>query len=110
MKFPWRKANPAIGQALNEERLDMLIDNLENRPRRQAFAERVNYGYSSTVHQTGTINIQVDGKTGEIVSVWYRCLNLPFRVSKALPDSLAFNPRDMFIEEITYQRREESSQ
>ncbi len=36
-----------------------------------------------TIHGSGTIDIQVDPKTKEIKSVWFRCLNLPFTVGAA---------------------------
>jgi hypothetical protein len=36
-----------------------------------------------TIHGSGTIDIQVDPVTREIRAVWFRCLNLPFRVSEA---------------------------
>lgn len=38
----------------------------------------------TTIHGSGTIDVQVDEKTGEVVAVWFRCLTLPFRVSTAV--------------------------
>jgi hypothetical protein len=35
----------------------------------------------NTIHDTGTIDIQVD-ENGEVVAVWFRCLQLPFKVSE----------------------------
>jgi hypothetical protein len=35
----------------------------------------------TTIHGSGTIDIQVRAETGEVVAVWFRCLTLPFRVS-----------------------------
>ncbi len=35
----------------------------------------------TTIHGSGTIDIQVSGETGEVVAVWFRCRSLPFRVS-----------------------------
>ena len=35
----------------------------------------------TTIHGSGTIDIQVSAETGEVVAVWFRCLTLPFRVS-----------------------------
>jgi len=35
----------------------------------------------STIHGSGTVDIQVSEETGEVVAVWFRCLDLPFRVS-----------------------------
>ena len=40
------------------------------------------YGRDKTIHQTKLLNIEVDENTGEVVSVWFRCLGLPFDVSK----------------------------
>lgn len=34
-----------------------------------------------TIHGSGTIDIQVDPETKEILAVWFRCLNLPFQVT-----------------------------
>lgn len=36
----------------------------------------------TTIHGSGTIDIQVSEDTGEVVAVWFRCLTLPFRISK----------------------------
>jgi hypothetical protein len=35
----------------------------------------------TTIHGSGTIDIQVSAETGEVVAVWFRCRTLPFRVS-----------------------------
>ncbi len=35
----------------------------------------------STIHGSGTIDVQVSAETGEVVAVWFRCLTLPFRIS-----------------------------
>lgn len=35
----------------------------------------------NTIHDTGTLDIQVD-ENGEVVAVWFRCLQLPFKVSE----------------------------
>ena len=35
----------------------------------------------TTSHGSGTIDIQVDPATGQVVAVWFRCLTLPFTVS-----------------------------
>lgn len=40
------------------------------------------YGRNNTIHHTKLLNIEVDAKTGEIVSVWFRCMSLPFDVTK----------------------------
>lgn len=39
------------------------------------------YGGAQTIHNTGTIDVVVDD-SGKIVDVWFRCANLPFRVTK----------------------------
>jgi len=36
----------------------------------------------STIHGSGTIDIQIDPLTREVKAVWFRCLELPFRVSE----------------------------
>ncbi len=35
-----------------------------------------------TIHDSGVIDIQVDPETREVRAVWFRCLELPFRVSE----------------------------
>lgn len=35
-----------------------------------------------TIHDSGVIDIQVDPQTHEVRAVWFRCLELPFRVSE----------------------------
>ena len=40
------------------------------------------YGRNNTIHHTKLLNIEVDKKTGEVVSVWFRCMALPFDVTK----------------------------
>jgi len=40
------------------------------------------YGKNNTIHKTKLLNIETDAKTGEVVSVWFRCLHLPFDVTK----------------------------
>ena len=35
----------------------------------------------TTIHGSGTIDVQVSAETGEVVAVWFRCLTLPFAVS-----------------------------
>lgn len=36
------------------------------------------YGDKNTIHQTGEVNVEIDGTTGKVVSVWFRCMALPF--------------------------------
>ena len=40
------------------------------------------YGKTNTIHRTKLVNVEVDSNTGEVVSVWFRCLALPFDVNK----------------------------
>ena len=35
------------------------------------------YGYNKTIHRTGEVNVELD-KDGKVVSVWFRCMHLPF--------------------------------
>jgi hypothetical protein len=44
------------------------------------------YGRNNTIHHTKLLNIEVDKKTGEVVSVWFRCMALPFDVTKVEKD------------------------
>ena len=41
------------------------------------------YGRNNTIHRTKLLNIEIDEKTGEVVSVWFRCMPLPFDVHYA---------------------------
>ena len=40
------------------------------------------YGRNNTIHHTKLLNIEIDKKTGEVVSVWFRCMALPFDITK----------------------------
>lgn len=44
-----------------------------------AHLKRRTYGPAGTIHQTGTIDIEINSK-GMIVGVWFRCLALPYKV------------------------------
>ena len=35
------------------------------------------YGHDKTIHRTGEVNVELD-KAGKVVSVWFRCMHLPF--------------------------------
>ena len=35
------------------------------------------YGHNRTIHRTSDINVELD-ESGKVVSVWFRCLALPF--------------------------------
>jgi hypothetical protein len=63
-------------------------------PRRQ-------YGAGSTIHQTGTIDVQLDAGTGEVVAVWFRCLSLPFTVGTVEAGRQVIQP-GIAIESVTY--------
>ena len=40
------------------------------------------YGRNKTIHRTKLLNIEIDKRTGRIVSVWFRCMALPFDITK----------------------------
>lgn len=65
-------------------------------------APRHRYGAAGTIHQTGTIDIQIDKITGEVHAVWFRCLQLPFRVSEVRNNTQSNPISEIAIEEITY--------
>lgn len=39
------------------------------------------YGHDKTWHQTGHLDVETD-KDGNVVSVWFRCMMLPFKQTK----------------------------
>lgn len=39
------------------------------------------YGRDGTIHQTTDLSVEVDG-AGNVVAVWFRCMQLPFTQSK----------------------------
>lgn len=45
-------------------------------------AKKYIYGRDNTIHHTKLLNIEIDERTGEVVSVWFRCMALPFDVTK----------------------------
>lgn len=55
------------------------------------------YGHDKTIHRTELLNIEVD-KDGNVVSVWFRCMALPFSVSIA-DDNRAESMRRMYTED-----------
>ena len=57
-------------------------------------------GTRTSIHGSGTIDIQTD-KEGKILRVWFRCLNLPFRVS-IVDDHAEYNP-DTRITAVEYE-------
>lgn len=44
------------------------------------------YGNDGTIHANEELDIEVDKETGEVVSVWFRCMALPFFVIKVGKD------------------------
>jgi len=42
------------------------------------------YGHDKTIHGTEHLDVEVD-KNGKVVSVWFRCMALPFEQSLAQP-------------------------
>jgi hypothetical protein len=66
-----------------------------------SWSPRHTYGGKGTIHNTTTIDVQLDEQTGEVVAVWFRCLNLPFTVS-TVDHQPVNNPAEKAIEEITY--------
>lgn len=65
-----------------------------------AFLPRHRYGTGNTIHQTGTIDVQLD-QDGEVCAVWFRCRSLPFTVSRVGGRHEKIQPA-LAIEEITY--------
>lgn len=41
-----------------------------------------------TIHDSGVIDVVIDPRTREVREVWFRCLNLPFRVSEQACDEM----------------------
>jgi hypothetical protein len=76
-----------------------------------AFSPRHSYGGGGTIHRTGTIDVVLN-KHGYPIAVWFRCLSLPFTVTQETTDDPVLNPKDKYVEEITYVDlpSEESSQ
>lgn len=61
---------------LNTERL-----NVERTPATSASTSRT-YGHDKTIHRTERLDVEVNA-AGEVVAVWFRCQQLPFRQSFA---------------------------
>lgn len=49
------------------------------------------YGDGGTIHDSGTIDVVQNAK-GDVVQVWFRCQNLPFRVSRRESPADVINP------------------
>ena len=104
---PWERFFPRRP----ERRLGDLMAELEIPPevRQQifrqgravpAFLPRHKYGAGNTIHQTGTIDVDVDWENRRVVAVWFRCRTLPFTFSTYLAGDVP-QPH-IAIEEITY--------
>lgn len=52
------------------------------------------YGHNNTIHRTKLLNVEVD-KKGKVVSVWFRCMPLPFDVIK-VDNARAKEMREMY--------------
>ncbi len=39
------------------------------------------YGYERTIHRTTTVDVEL-GPDGDVVSVWFRCMMIPFTQHK----------------------------
>lgn len=61
------------------------------------------YGDGGTVHGTISLDVEVDAQTGEVTAVWFRCLNLPFKVFSR-PGTVRCNP-DTEVHGIEYRER-----
>lgn len=57
-------------------------------------------GSRNTIHASGLLDIEVN-ELGEVTAVWFRCLNLPFRVFHRESTSW-INPEDMTILNVEY--------
>jgi hypothetical protein len=60
-------------------------------------------GSRNTIHASGHLDIEVN-ELGEVTAVWFRCLNLPFRVFSRESTSW-INPEDMTILNVEYDRK-----
>jgi hypothetical protein len=59
----------------------------------------MDYKKQNTIHGKGILSIEVDEETGEVVSVWYNCLALPFK-AHATRKERADEMRRMYTREI----------
>jgi hypothetical protein len=63
-------------------------------------------GSRNTIHASTKLDVEVN-EQGEVTAVWFRCLNLPFRVF-GRENTAWINPEDMTILNIEYERRDGS--
>jgi hypothetical protein len=54
------------------------------------------YGDDRTIHKTGMVNVELD-KNGKVVSVWFRCMCLPFDQT-VVDDTRADDMRQLYAE------------
>jgi hypothetical protein len=54
------------------------------------------YGDNSTIHHTGEVNVELD-RFGRVVSVWFRCMALPF-TQNIVDNDRAADMLDMYDE------------
>ncbi len=85
-EYELRNAERNARWAAAKATADRLIEGLTNDERwalYQAMAGPTGryYGNGGTIHDSGTIDIDLNA-AGDVVAVWYRCLNLPFHVSR----------------------------
>jgi hypothetical protein len=62
------------------------------------------YGDGGTIHGTGELDVEVDSQTGEVTAVWFRCLNLPFKIFSRPGPAAMVNP-ETEIHGIEYRER-----
>jgi len=76
-----------------DKRCDCIVDDLEEleslkkkdceiKEKKIMKSKRFIYGRNNTIHRTKILNIEIDEKTKEVVSVWFRCMALPFDINK----------------------------
>lgn len=68
----------------------------------QARGRTGTYGGSDTIHRTGTIDVET-GPDGSVAAVWFRCMELPFRVAAHCAElSPSQGNTSVAIESVTY--------
>ena len=66
----------------HNQKLDEIAMKKKRKELVKELTKKFMYGRDKTIHQTKLLNVEVDERTGEVVSVWFRCLGLPFDVTK----------------------------
>lgn len=59
----------------------------------------MSYDRNKTIHGKGILDIEVDEETGEVVSVWFNCLELPFKARRVRTER-ADDMRRMYEHEV----------